>query len=65
MLISDFGLCKKLGNDETSFLPTRHGPLGAGTVGWRAPEILRREVSLDVLAIEGTGDGSIGSQGVV
>ena len=64
MLISDFGLCKKLGNDETSFLPTRHGPLGAGTVGWRAPEILRREVSLDVLTGDGSGEGgSIGSMG--
>ncbi|KIJ27978.1 hypothetical protein M422DRAFT_61965 [Sphaerobolus stellatus SS14] len=41
MLISDFGLCKKLEIDQTSFLPTVHGAMGAGTVGWRAPEILR------------------------
>lgn len=47
MLISDFGLCKKLDMDQTSFLPTAHGALAAGTVGWRAPEILRGEVKLD------------------
>ncbi|KAF8523781.1 hypothetical protein BU17DRAFT_74941 [Hysterangium stoloniferum] len=41
MLISDFGLCKKLDVDQTSFLPTVHGAMAAGTVGWRAPEILR------------------------
>jgi serine/threonine-protein kinase/endoribonuclease IRE1 len=48
MLISDFGLCKKLDIDQTSFMPTVHGALAAGTVGWRAPEILRGEVNLDV-----------------
>ncbi|KAF8584577.1 kinase-like protein [Ramaria rubella] len=47
MLISDFGLCKKLDVDQTSFLPTAHGVMAAGTVGWRAPEILRGDVKLD------------------
>ncbi|KAF9559781.1 hypothetical protein CPC08DRAFT_637341 [Agrocybe pediades] len=47
MLISDFGLCKRLDVDQTSFLPTAHGALAAGTVGWRAPEILRGEVKLE------------------
>lgn len=47
MLISDFGLTKKLERDQTSFLPTAHGAMAAGTVGWRAPEILRGEVALD------------------
>ena len=47
MLISDFGLCKKLDVDQTSFLPTAQGAMGAGTVGWRAPEILRGDVKLD------------------
>ena len=47
MLISDFGLCKKLDVDQTSFLPTAHGAMGAGTVGWRAPEILGGKVKLD------------------
>lgn len=37
-LISDFGLCKKLQEDEYSFAATtaQH----AGTFGWRAPELL-------------------------
>ena len=47
MLISDFGLCKKLDVDQTSFLPTAQGTQAAGTVGWRAPEILRGDVKLD------------------
>lgn len=72
MLISDFGLCKKLGHDETSFLPTQHGPMGAGTVGWRAPEILTGEVKLDISEVESLnslggsgsgGDSTIGSIG--
>jgi serine/threonine-protein kinase/endoribonuclease IRE1 len=47
MLISDFGLCRRLEIDQTSFLPTAHGNLAAGTVGWRAPEILCGEVNVD------------------
>ncbi|KAF8208276.1 hypothetical protein K438DRAFT_1574766 [Mycena galopus ATCC 62051] len=62
MLISDFGLCKKLDIDQTSFLPTSHGAMAAGTVGWRAPEILRGDVKLD----ESVGDdASVSSQGSV
>lgn len=61
MLISDFGLCKKLDLDQTSFLPTAHGAMAAGTVGWRAPEILRGEVKLD----ESVGDESQSSRGSV
>ncbi|KAJ7326446.1 ribonuclease 2-5A-domain-containing protein [Mycena albidolilacea] len=61
MLISDFGLCKKLDVDQTSFLPTSHGAMAAGTVGWRAPEILRGDVKLDEI---GAGDdASVSSQG--
>ncbi|KAH6910717.1 other/IRE protein kinase [Coprinopsis sp. MPI-PUGE-AT-0042] len=60
MLISDFGLCKKLEFDQTSFLPTVNGGLAAGTVGWRAPEILRGEVKLDDL-----DDHSMSSRGSV
>ncbi|KAH9927939.1 uncharacterized protein BXZ73DRAFT_48589 [Epithele typhae] len=60
MLISDFGLCKKLEMDQTSFLPTAHGAVAAGTVGWRAPEILRGEVKLD-----DAGDESQSSRGSV
>ncbi|KAG8832714.1 bifunctional endoribonuclease/protein kinase ire1 [Serendipita sp. 400] len=52
MLISDFGLCKKLDVDQTSFLPTMAAGGGqslfaAGTPGWRAPEILRGDVNLE------------------
>ncbi|ORX44369.1 hypothetical protein BCR36DRAFT_301873 [Piromyces finnis] len=38
VLISDFGLCKKLEDNQSSFNNTIH--MGAGTVGWRAPESL-------------------------
>ncbi|KAL8808729.1 MAG: hypothetical protein Q9200_004080 [Gallowayella weberi] len=38
LLISDFGLCKKLDDDQNSFrATTAHA---AGTSGWRAPELL-------------------------
>ncbi|KAK0460715.1 uncharacterized protein EV420DRAFT_1533757 [Desarmillaria tabescens] len=67
MLISDFGLCKKLDMDQTSFLPTAHGAMAAGTVGWRAPEILRGEVKLDEIgddsSISSRGSSSRGSTG--
>jgi len=62
MLISDFGLCKKLDVDQTSFLPTAQGAMGAGTAGWRAPEILRGEVKLDELNGD---DASMSSRGSV
>lgn len=57
MLISDFGLCKKLEVDQTSFLPTA----AAGTVGWRAPEILRGDVRIE----ESGGEESQSSRGSV
>ncbi len=47
MLISDFGLCKQLEHDRMSYNPTSQGSTAAGTVGWRAPEVLRGEVKLD------------------
>ncbi|ODQ81858.1 hypothetical protein BABINDRAFT_170486 [Babjeviella inositovora NRRL Y-12698] len=37
-LISDFGLCKKLEADQSSFRATTAN--AAGTAGWRAPELL-------------------------
>lgn len=60
MLISDFGLCKKLDVDQTSFLPTAYGAQAAGTVGWRAPEILRGEVKLDDIG-DGHSSSSVSS----
>ncbi|ANZ77095.1 BA75_03391T0 [Komagataella pastoris] len=38
LLISDFGLCKKLEADQSSFRATTAN--AAGTSGWRAPELL-------------------------
>lgn len=61
MLISDFGLCKKLDVDQTSFLPTAYGAMAAGTVGWRAPEILRGEVKLDEIGDDQSISSSRGS----
>ena len=46
MLISDFGLCRKLQVGQTSFAPTVFGEKAGGTAGWRAPEILRVDRSL-------------------
>lgn len=63
MLISDFGLCKKLDVDQTSFLPTANGAMAAGTVGWRAPEILRGEVKLDDSLGDDHSQSSRGSVG--
>ncbi|KAF8802400.1 hypothetical protein BYT27DRAFT_7261168 [Phlegmacium glaucopus] len=62
MLISDFGLCKKLNAGQTSFVPTANGGKAPGTVGWRAPEILRGDVKLDELP---TGNDSTSSRGSV
>ena len=63
MLISDFGLCRKLELDQTSFLPTTGGAMGVGTFGWRAPEILRGEVKLDEPLL--SDDNSQSSRGSV
>jgi serine/threonine-protein kinase/endoribonuclease IRE1 len=60
MLISDFGLCRKLELDQTSFLPTAGGMMGVGTFGWRAPEILRGDVKLDEAP---TDENSMSSRG--
>ncbi|KAH8990794.1 hypothetical protein EDB92DRAFT_723504 [Lactarius akahatsu] len=63
MLISDFGLCRKLELDQTSFLPTTGGAMGVGTFGWRAPEILRGEVKLDEPLTDDHSQSSRGSVG--
>jgi serine/threonine-protein kinase/endoribonuclease IRE1 len=62
MLISDFGLCKKLEMDESSFAQTTHH--AAGSYGYRAPEVLRGEVNpneTEVGASESNTHSSTGS----
>lgn len=39
ILLSDFGLCKRLEADQSSFHPTSTNN-ASGTAGWRAPELL-------------------------
>jgi serine/threonine-protein kinase/endoribonuclease IRE1 len=51
LLISDFGLCKKLEDNQSSFrATTAHA---AGTSGWRAPELLVDEDQQSAIAIGG------------
>jgi serine/threonine-protein kinase/endoribonuclease IRE1 len=63
LLISDFGLCKKLHSDEYSFGATtaQH----AGTVGWRAPELLQDAVSVYAQPSENSGSGTGTSTDIV
>jgi serine/threonine-protein kinase/endoribonuclease IRE1 len=61
LVISDFGLCKKLDLDESSFLQSvRGGGMNApGSFGYRAPEVLRGEVDTnDLVNTDGEGSGS-------
>lgn len=59
LVISDFGLCKKLDADQSSFRATT--AQAAGTSGWRAPELLLDD-SPDVsrLSKDSETSGSIG-----
>lgn len=57
LLISDFGLCKKLDADQSSFrATTQHA--ASGTAGWRAPELLLHQ---DLLEISPDTISSVGS----
>ncbi|KAK6456764.1 uncharacterized protein RJT20DRAFT_126815 [Scheffersomyces xylosifermentans] len=57
LLISDFGLCKKLDSDQSSFrATTQHA--ASGTSGWRAPELLLHH---DLLEISPDTISSVGS----
>jgi serine/threonine-protein kinase/endoribonuclease IRE1 len=47
MLLSDFGLAKRLDHGQSSYAQTANHAVGS--IGWRAPECLRGEVSLDDL----------------
>ena len=44
MLVSDFGLARRLEQDQSSFAPTANNL--AGSLGWRAPECIRGQVRL-------------------
>jgi len=45
MVVSDFGLARRLETNQSSFAPTANN-LG-GTTGWRAPECIRGQVRLN------------------
>lgn len=63
MLISDFGLCKKLEGDQSSFrATTAHA---AGTSGWRAPELLIDENDSTYNTTSLAGTDSVGSEPLV
>jgi serine/threonine-protein kinase/endoribonuclease IRE1 len=57
MLISDFGLCRKLEVGQMSFSPTEGGVISGGTFEWKAPEILRGEVRVN----EAITDDNVGT----
>ena len=52
MLISGFGLCKRLRVDQAGFMSKAPEAMAAGKVGWRAPEILRGEANSTELTKE-------------
>ena len=56
MLISDFGLCKKIDipSDQSRFVSTTYGSIAEGTAGWMAPEMLQcMDRELELLATSG------------
>ncbi|KAI3550583.1 hypothetical protein CSPX01_01633 [Colletotrichum filicis] len=60
LLVSDFGLCKKLEGGQSSFGATTGR--AAGTSGWRAPELLLDDDARDTATMESSiqsGSGSI------
>jgi serine/threonine-protein kinase/endoribonuclease IRE1 len=58
MLLSDFGLAKRLDHGQSSYAQTANHAVGS--IGWRAPECLRGEVSLDDL-FEDSSQSSLGN----
>jgi serine/threonine-protein kinase/endoribonuclease IRE1 len=63
LLVSDFGLCKKLEGEQSSFrATTAHA---AGTSGWRAPELLldddAKDGSMHQTMADASTDGNSGS----
>ncbi|KAM5450207.1 bifunctional endoribonuclease/protein kinase ire1 [Microsporum audouinii] len=59
LLISDFGLCKKLEDNQSSFrATTAHA---AGTSGWRAPELLVDDDQTTVNSVSWANTGTLDS----
>lgn len=59
MLVSDFGLARRLEQGQSSFAPTANNL--AGSLGWRAPECIRGQVKLNEGFDPVLSCGSIGS----
>ncbi|QLL33361.1 hypothetical protein HG536_0E02720 [Torulaspora globosa] len=63
VLLSDFGLCKRLEADQSSFHPTNTNK-ASGTSGWRAPELLdesKKKVIDSIISDEQEEAGSFSS----
>ncbi|ORX88917.1 hypothetical protein K493DRAFT_410752 [Basidiobolus meristosporus CBS 931.73] len=58
ILISDFGLCKKLEGEQSSFNNTTNN--AGGTIGWRAPECLSADM-VSSTHVESSEDSSFSS----
>ncbi|TDZ36019.1 Serine/threonine-protein kinase/endoribonuclease IRE1 [Colletotrichum spinosum] len=56
LLVSDFGLCKKLEGGQSSFGATTGR--AAGTSGWRAPELLLDDDARDSAMVDSINSGS-------
>ncbi|KAI8853185.1 kinase-like domain-containing protein [Chytridium lagenaria] len=52
LLISDFGLCKRLSDDQSSFHNTLN--TAGGTIGWRAPECLLSKSAAEIANSDAT-----------
>lgn len=63
MLISDFGLCRRIEFDQSSYSETG-GATGAETSGWKAPEILHGEVKADETITDGDTDAATTTSGL-
>lgn len=60
IVISDFGLCKKLEYDQSSFRPTTAHP--AGTAGWIAPEIDRQDMKKNIIKEQSSAEEDEGQR---
>lgn len=56
LLVSDFGLARRLDHDQSSFAPTANNI--AGSLGWRAPECIRGQVRLSDVSDRESSSGS-------